>query len=143
MMTIGDFMKYSFLFASVAMTVMLAAPVYALRVTNLDSVAHTVELAGSGATQQRVIEPNATEYFTGAAHGRLSLVEVQKKGKVSKKIKPAPMHDSVLHADGLLSGIIGNERSTNIPADPDSDYTIWPGGHLNVQSRSKNGGHYF
>ena len=130
--------------------VLMASPAFALKVTNLDNVARTVELSGTGAPEQRVIQPNATEYFTGAAHGRLSLVEPEKKaapsgkkGKPAKKEKPEAKHDSVVHADGLLSGIIGNERSTNIPADPDSSYTIWPGGHLNVQARSKNGGRYF
>jgi hypothetical protein len=119
---------------------LMAGPAFALKVTNLDNVVRTVELSGAGTPQVRVIQPNATEYFTGAAHGRLSLVEPEKKGKATKKVKP---HDSVVHADGLLSGIIGNERSENIPADPDSSYTIWPGGKLNVQSRSKNGGRYF
>jgi len=40
-------------------------------------------------------------------------------------------------ADGLLSGVFGVARARNIPADPDSSYVIWPGGTLNVQSRTK------
>ncbi len=108
---------------------LVAFPAYALRVTNLDKVPHNVALTGNGAPQVRSIAPNATEYFTGAAHGFLSLADGAAK----------PQHDSVVHADGVLSGIIGNERSEQIPADPDSDYTIWPGGKLSVQTNKRAG----
>ena len=141
------------IYATALSLALLASPAFALKVTNLDSVARTVQLTGVGAPDVRTIQPNGTEYFTGASNGMLSLVEPAqaapkaekhgKHGKAAKKAVVEAKHDSVVHADGVLSGIIGNERSENIPADPDSNYTIWPGGKLNVQSRSKNGGRYF
>ncbi len=112
-------------------TSLIAAPAWALKITNLDKVPHRVELSGNGAPQVMDIAPDATEYFIGAAHGFLAL----KDGPVKPK-KPA--HDSMVHADGMLSGIIGNEREAEIPADPDNNYAIWPGGKLRVQSRIKH-----
>ena len=122
---------------------LLAFPAFALKVTNLDTVAHRVELSGRGAPEVRVIEPNATEYFSGASQGFLALVDDVDSAKTMAKkaakraTKPAA-HDSVVHADGVLSGIIGNERTNRIPADPDNRYTIWPDGKLTVQGRMKN-----
>lgn len=123
-----------------ALLLILAAnPAFALKVTNLDSVAHTVELSGRGEPQQRVIQPNATEFFAGASQGFLSVVEaVPAAQKGAKKAPKTAVPDSVVHADGLLSGVIGNARSTGIPADPDNSYVIWPEGRLMLQSRVKN-----
>ncbi len=125
-----------------------ASPVLAaMRVTNLDKIAHTLEITGNGAPQRQIIQPNDTEYFTGSTGGKISLLVEQSaatsnKGYARKKATVSPANDTVLHSDGMLSGIIGNERST-IPADPDNSYTIWPGGHISLQSRARNGGGSF
>lgn len=107
---------------------LLASPAIAMKVTNLDTVSHMVELSGAGEPQRRVIAPNATEYFSGASIGFLSLVNAP----VSK-----PSHGA-LHADGLLSGVIGVARTEHIPVDPDNSYAIWPGGDLRLQGRMKS-----
>ena len=120
----------------------MASPAFALKVTNLDTVAHHVELSGRGAPEVRLIEPNATEFFAGAAQGFLALVDAPVAPKTQpnkgKKKTVKTTHDSVVHADGILSGIIGNERTSRIPADPDNSYTIWPGGRMFVQGRMKD-----
>lgn len=123
--------------------VVLASPAFALRVTNLDTVAHRVELSGRGAPEVRVIQPNATEFFAGASHGFLALVDAPNAPKATskkwpQKVRKPAAQDNVVHADGMLSGIIGNERTSRIPADPDNNYTIWPGGRMVVQGRMKN-----
>lgn len=118
-------MKLFFLLA--AAMIFIASPALALRVTNLDTVPHIVEWSGRGAPERRLIPPNETEYFTGASQGFLALTDAN---------NPAASYGKI-HADGLLSGVIGNARSSEIPADPDNSYAIWPGGHLNVQSRIK------
>ncbi len=131
---------------------LLASPAFALKVTNLDTVAHRVELSGRGSPEVRIIEPNETEQFFGAAQGFLSLLPLEEvateapqskkkaKKKPSKKATSAKA-GSIVHADGLLSGIIGNERTSGIPADPDHSYTIWRGGKLTVQGRMKRHGY--
>lgn len=128
-------------YASAIALVLATSPAFALKITNLDKVPHTVQITGNGDPQRRVIQPDATEYFTGSTTGTLSLLETPepaKKGKAAKK----PTKDSVVHADGMLSGIIGNERDS-MPADADNNYVIWPGGDLRVQSRVKRGGTMF
>lgn len=107
---------------------LLASPALALKVTNLDTVPHKVELAGRGTAETRVIQPDATEHFTGASQGRLSL----KSTASPKKAKGA------IQSDGMLSGIIGNGRDQDIPVDPNDAYVIWPGGDLRLQSRHKD-----
>lgn len=126
---------------SASVIALLANPAYALKVTNLDDVTHHVELYGRGESVVMEIEPGATEYFTGGSQGLLSVVDAPKpQAKASNTLgKKTAKHDSVVHADGLLSGIIGNERTSGIPADPDSTYVIWPGGRLMLQSRIKDG----
>lgn len=132
-------MKHGMLVAGMMLT-FVASPAYALRVTNLDDVAHRVALYGRGETVVQDIAPGDTEYFTGGSQGTLSLVApAAAPGSKAKKNNAKGSHDSVVHADGLLSGIIGNERSDGIPADPDSTYVIWPDGRLRVQSRIKDG----
>ena len=113
-----------------AMVMFAANPALALKVTNLDKVPHTVELAGRGTVTRYVIAPDATENITGASQGFLSLVSAP----VKKKAK------GVLQADGLLSGVIGAGRNQQIPADPMDSFTIWPGGDLRLQGRVKPSG---
>jgi hypothetical protein len=134
-------MKYIISGAAALLAVVAFSPAYALKVTNLDEVTHRVALYGRGESVVREIEPGATEYFTGGSQGLLSLVEAPSapvKGTKTPAKKQAK-RDSVVHADGLLSGIIGNERTSGIPADPDSTYVIWKGGDLRLQSRVKDG----
>jgi hypothetical protein len=130
----------------------LASPAFALKITNLDTVAHRVELSGRGEPEVRLIQPNATENFFGAAQGFLALVppeevavaEQKSKKKSRKKRRETPASTqagSVVNADGILSGIIGNGRTSRIPADPDHSYTIWPAGKLTVQGRMKRNGY--
>jgi hypothetical protein len=121
----GAFMKR--ITSAAFLLAFVASPALALKVTNLDTVAHTVELSGTGAPELRIIQPNATEQFTGAAHGFLSL-------KTAKNPKPAR---GVIQADGMLSGIIGNGRTEGIPADADNSYVIWPNGKITLQGRQK------
>ena len=121
-------MKPIFL-AAVAM-LLIASPAHALKITNLDNVPHTVELAGRGIPQRYVIAPGATENISGAAQGFLSLVSAP----VKKKAK------GILQADGLLSGVIAASRNQDIPVDPNNTYTIWPGGELRLQGQMKQSG---
>lgn len=120
----------------------IATPALALRVTNLDTVAHTVEFSGTGKPERHVVQPNATENFTGATQGFISLVAPQKEdaapasGKRKSRTKTKEKSEGVVHADGLLSGIIGNGRSEGIPADPANNYVIWSGGRIALQGRS-------
>lgn len=119
-------------FAFYAAAFFAATPAYALKVTNLDHVPHTVELAGRGTPETRIIPPGATEHFVGASQGFLSLKSAQKIKKSHSRV----------HADGLLSGIIGNERNQGIPADPLDNFVIWPEGKLMIQSRTKPAGRW-
>lgn len=121
---------------------LIASPALAMRITNLDKVPQTVALTQGTNVDQRTIAPGDTEYYTGAPRGQLMLVPTpvyDKKGKASKR---SAKHQSVVHADGMLSGIIGNESDTLV-ADPDNDYAIWPGGKLQVQSGRHNRGGIF
>ncbi len=104
-------------------TLLLATPALAMKVTNLDNVTHRVLFEDGGKPEIRVIEPDATEYFTSEAQGRLSLLSAE---------DPKPSRGT-LHADGALSGIIGAERTDQIPTDSDDNYAIWPGGKLGIQ----------
>ncbi|MDX2094816.1 MAG: hypothetical protein SFW64_02600 [Alphaproteobacteria bacterium] len=127
---------------AIAALTLAATPAYALRITNLDTVPHRVALTGRGETLTREIPPGETEYLTGATQGLLSLADNRPAAATNRAAKRAvPPPDGAVHADGLLSGIIGAARSTGIPADPDSAYVIWPGGHLQLQSRIKDGRH--
>ncbi len=121
-------MKQSFLIAAALLCI--ASPAHALKITNLDAVSHTVELAGSGSISRYVIAAGATENITGASQGFLSLASARQK----KKTK------STVNADGLLSGVIGAGRNQDIPADPMDSFVIWPGGDLRIQGRVKQSG---
>ncbi len=107
-------------------------PAFALTVTNLDHVPHRVQLASRGTNDVREIAPNATEYFIGTPGGELSLLSA----------KPAKRSQSTVQSDGLLSGVIGAARNTNIPVDNDYGYVIWPGGNLQLQKNRVSQGRY-
>ena len=109
-----------------------ATPAFAMEVTNLDKVAHKVALTGTGQPEIRLIEPNKTEYFTGGVHGFLAIVD-----DVTPAPKKKSKHSSVVHMDGMLSGVVGNERTDGIPADAQNNYVIWEGGKIALQSRRK------
>jgi hypothetical protein len=118
--------------SSIALALVVAAaatPASALTVTNLDRVTHRVSLSSRGAPDIREIAPNATEYFVGTPGGSLSLLSAA----------PKPSRSSV-QSDGLLSGIIGAARNTDIPADDDYGYVIWPGGNLQLQKNRRTNG---
>ena len=119
-------------FLTTIATLLVASPAHALKITNLDTVAHTVELTGRGTVSRYVIQPDATENITGASQGFLSLASVP----VKQKAKGA------LQADGLLSGVIGAGRNQQIPVDPLDTYVIWPGGDLRLQGRVKSSGRF-
>ena len=121
-------MRYFFLLGLIVM----ANQSVAMQVTNLDNVAHRVGLSRFGEEEVSVIAPNETEIFAGASYGSLSLLTAQ---------NPKPSRGNI-HADGLLSGIIGNERTENIPVGPYDNFVIWPGGKMTLQShRRKSGRH--
>lgn len=102
----------------------LAAPaLQAARVTNLDSVPHTVQFSQAGTVHEQVVQPDRTISFP-ARDGIIGL----KDG-----VKPK----SSVTSDGLLGGIVGAARTSNIPAGPYDDFTIWKGGELRLQRRVK------
>lgn len=116
-------MKTTRFFAFLA-TIALATNAHALKVSNLDTVPHTVIYETAGTVSERVVPPNRTVHFHGYPDGRLSL---KPAGKVVKRPSGG------IHADGLLSGVIGASRSSDIPASSNYDFVIWPGGQLRIQ----------
>jgi hypothetical protein len=97
-----------------------------MKVTNLDTVTHKVELVVSGSTLTRSIAPDETTYFSGDSDGQLSLITAPaaseaKAGEVASQ--------------GMLANVIGVRRNKNIPATMRDDYVIWPGGELVLQRR--------
>lgn len=116
-----------------------ASPATALKITNLDDVPHRVALEGRGEVIVQEVAVGATEYMTGSSQGMLSLVELAppaSKGKKRMTKRPAN-HGSLIKADGMLAGIVG-DKSRSVHADPDSSYVIWQGGDLRLQSRTKD-----
>lgn len=106
-----------------------ASPALALKVTNLDTVEHNVQLEAAGSMDVRSIAPAATTTFYGQADGRLSLLSMP------------PIHaKSTFQADGLLSGVIGEGRNQDIPTNGRDEYVIWPGGKMQLQRRMKEVG---
>lgn len=101
-----------------------------LKVTNLSSVPQTVEFRTAGAPTVRVIEPQRTEYFNGA-DGFLSLV-----GKANTH----PAQGGTIGASGVLSGVVGAVRTSDIPASQMDEFVIWPDGSLLFQKRKKVSG---
>ena len=124
-------MKYAGRMIGVIACAMLVSPAHALTVTNLDRVAHTVELSGGGTPERRVIAPDATEYFTSGTRGRLALVTSAPKAK-------AKASRAALQTDGILRRYIGNGNVSWVTADPDNSYVIWPDGDLRVQGRRRS-----
>ena len=120
-----------FLLTSAAL-LLASSPALALKITNLDKVPHTVELAGAGEPKTYIIQPGATEIFAGATQGKLSL-------KSAKNVKKGK---GIVQSDGMLSGVIGNGRNQDIPLDSNDNYTIWPGGDIRLQSHVKQSGRF-
>ncbi len=121
-------MKTSFYLAVFA-AAFFAQNAYALKITNLDSVTHTVVYDSSGKPEELTVAPDQSVHFHGRPDGFLSL----------KPAGEGVRRDSGnIHADGILSGIIGAVRSENIPASANYDFVIWPGGRLMIQTH-RNG----
>lgn len=112
--------------AAAAAGALLASGAQAARVTNLDSVAHVVTFEFAGSVSEQTVEPSRTIYFQ-RTDGIISL-----KGGT-------PAKGSVT-SDGMLGGVIGAARTSQIPAGPMDDFTIWPGGEMHLQRRIKGGG---
>lgn len=105
----------------------VASPAMAMKITNLDTVPHRILFEAAGTRTERVIAPDASEYIVGQPSGRLSLLSA-----------PAQPAQGVVQADGLLSGLIGNGRNQDMPADIDNNYVIWPGGKIVLQQHVKS-----
>jgi hypothetical protein len=110
----------STVFASFA----LAPNAYALKVTNLDTVPHTVVYDSAGKPEEQTIVPNQSINFHGRPDGFLSL---KPAGKVVKK------PSGRMHADGLLADVVGESRTEDMPASGNYDFVIWPGSRLMIQ----------
>ncbi len=121
-------MKYGMLV--VMMTALGASPAFALKITNLDNVPHRVVFESAGNRQVESLAPNETVRINAQPDGMLSLLAAN---------SPKPSKGT-LHADGLLSGIVGAVRSENIPTNDGDEFTIWPGGRLLLQKHSTNDG---
>lgn len=118
---------------SSALCVALIVPFSAqakLKVTNLSSVPQTVEFRTAGDPTIRTIQPQRTEYFSGA-DGFLSLV-----GKANTH----PAQGGTIGASGVLSGVVGAVRTSDIPASQMDEFVIWPDGSLLFQKRKKVSG---
>ena len=100
----------------------MASPAHALRVTNLDEVAHTVALDYAGASETRQIQPDETAQFPINNDGRISLLSAKERSEGGST-----------NADGVLRELIGAVRTDNIPTVPHGRYVIWPGGKLMLQ----------
>ncbi len=111
-----------------AAALLAASPALAMKVSNLDSVPHRVLFEVSGNREIFAIAPGETHYIAGQPSGTLSLLSAQ---------DPKPSRGT-LHADGLLSGIVGAERTDDIPADSDDNFVIWPGGKLSIQQHMRS-----
>ncbi len=110
---------------------LLSTPALALKVTNLDSRPHVVAFDVAGSRLTREVAPQATVQFEGLPNGRLSLLS-----------SANPRQGGTVNADGLLSGVIGNGRDQQIPADIMDEYVIWPDGKLQLQRRMKRYGRH-
>lgn len=112
----------------IGLGMLAATPALAMKVTNLDTIPHRVELVTAGTREVRSIAPNATEVFASQPAGVLSLITAA---------KPQPARGRY-QADGVLSGMIGEGRTEGIPADSDNQYVIWPNGKIMLQRRIKD-----
>lgn len=111
------------LFAIAAFTALATSPALAARVTNLDTVPHVVTFERAGSVQEQVVQPQTTVTFM-RADGMIGL----KGGNPGK---------SGVQMDGILKNAVGDGRSSQIPAGPGDDFTIWPGGKIYLQRRIK------
>jgi len=98
----------------------------AMKITNLDTVPHTVQLVTSGSTLTRSIAPDETTYFSGSSDGMLSLLSAP---------APSEAKGGEVQSQGILANIIGVRHNQNISASQRDDYVIWPGGELVLQHR--------
>ena len=105
----------------------ISHPASAVRVTNLDVTPHTITYESSGNVHQATLAAGETVDFVGLPDGILSL----------KASAPKPSKSN-LHADGLLSGIVGAVRNQNIPAGNEDDFAIWPGEQLLLQHHRRD-----
>lgn len=117
------------LLAATSLSLFCAYPAWSLSVSNLDKVPHVVTYDAAGSHFEQPIAPNDTIYINGVASGKLSL----------KSDSPKPSRGTI-HADGMLSGIVGAERDQDIPADDQDSYVIWPGGKLMMQKTTRVNG---
>ena len=106
-----------------------ASSAHALEVTNLDTIDHKVLFESSGSKEVHLIKAGDTEYISGQPNGFISLLSAE---------DPKPNKGTV-HADGMLSGIIGGERTEGIPAETNDSVVIWKGGHIGIQQRRRGG----
>lgn len=114
------------LLATVAIS-MISSPALALRVTNLDSVPHTIVYVAAGQAYERTIAPNGTTRFDGLPNGRLTLAS-----------SPNPKHGGAVEGTGIITRSIGKGRDQGLPVDMADDYVIWKGGDLQIQRRMKS-----
>ena len=121
-------MKYLLMAAVVTLTT--ASSAMALTITNLDHVTHKVLFESAGNKQIETIAADETVRIAGQPSGTLSLLSAM-------PVKPSK---GTLHADGLLSGIVGAVRSDNIPAEDGDSFVIWPDGQLLLQKHTSNDG---
>ena len=94
-----------------AVLIGLSRPAGAVRVSNLDTVPHTVIYEAAGSRTAATIAPDDTVDLIGAPNGRLSLQTM--KPKVAR---------STVQADGLLSGIIWNARIVDVDGNAFNRY---------------------
>lgn len=107
-----------------AMCAVIASPASALRLINLDSVEHRLQLEASGSVTPITLAPGEMQNFPTTTSGYLRLLSV-----------PASNNSAPIQAQGVLRGFIGNGRNQYIPVDEENEYAIWPGGDLVFQQR--------
>jgi hypothetical protein len=98
-----------------------------LKVTNLSNAPQTVTLDGGGSLLRKVIAPHASAHFSGS-DGLLSLESAKN-----------PSAGDAIGASGMLSGMIGAVRTSQIPASQMDQFVIWPNGEMLLQMRQKKG----
>lgn len=126
----GYFVKQRITIA--AMAILLGAgSAGATEITNLDSMDHTILFDSAGAQHTYLVEAGTTEYIPGQPNGLISLVTAR---------NPKPSR-GLVHADGILSGLIAGERTEGIPADTRDVFVIWEDGNINRQMRRMDGQH--
>ncbi len=117
--------KYTFLACLFA----FSPAAQALEVTNLDTMDHRVLFEVAGSQQAYEVPVNRTVYIPGQPNGFVSLITAE---------HPKPS-EGVIHSDGILAGVIGNERTNGIPVETNDALVIWKGGHINIQQRRRGG----